>query len=72
MDQVRRHEGRLQVFDVRGRLIRTLVDASQKPGRYQARWDGHDASGRTVASGRYYYRLNVGFSAHTRGMLLLK
>ncbi len=63
---------RLQVFDVRGRLIRTLVDASLKPGRYDTRWDGHDAAGRPVASGRYYYRLNTGFSHLTRGMVLLK
>ncbi|HEU4726130.1 MAG TPA: FlgD immunoglobulin-like domain containing protein [Candidatus Eisenbacteria bacterium] len=63
---------RLQVFDVRGRLVRTLVDASQRPGRYDARWDGRDAGGRGVASGRYYYRLRVGNSSLSRGMLLLK
>jgi len=63
---------RLQVFDVSGRRVRTLVDAVTLPGKYEARWDGRDASGRTVASGRYYYRLDVGFRVLTRGVVLLK
>lgn len=63
---------RLRIFDVRGRLVRTLVDAAQSPGRYRAAWDGRDDQGRPVASGRYLYRLNVGFAAASRGMALVR
>lgn len=63
---------RLEIFDVQGRRVRTLVDASQAPGVYDARWDGRDDRGRAVASGRYYGRLRVGFRAFSRPLTLLR
>jgi hypothetical protein len=63
---------RVEIFDVRGRAVRRLVDAVQKPGRYEARWDGRDDGGALSASGRYYVRLTVGFTARTRGIVLVK
>jgi YVTN family beta-propeller protein len=63
---------RLHVFDVQGRKVRTLVDAAQKPGQYRVKWDGRDDAGTAVASGRYFYRLNVGFATFRRGMVLVK
>jgi hypothetical protein len=62
----------LRVFDPSGRLVRTLVDANQPPGIYRARWNGRTDRGRSVASGRYFYRLTVGNTIRTRGMVLLK
>jgi len=49
----------LKVYDISGRLIRTLVDEEQKPGFYTATWNGRDSSGRQVASGVYFYRLTA-------------
>ncbi len=47
----------LSVYDVGGRLVRTLVDEPQGPGYYSVVWDGRDESGRTVPPGVYFYRL---------------
>lgn len=51
---------RLEIFDVSGRRVRTLIDESQAPGFYRAVWDGQDEAGRSVASGVYYMRLEAG------------
>ena len=53
---------RLRIFDVNGRLVRTLVSGVQSPGPYTSIWDGRDDNGRGVASGNYFARLNVGKS----------
>ena len=62
----------LRVFDMSGRLARTLVDANQRPGVYTARWNGRNDRGLKVASGRYFYRLAVGNAVRTRTMTLVK
>ncbi|NNE09237.1 MAG: hypothetical protein HKN20_11805, partial [Gemmatimonadetes bacterium] len=49
----------LRVFDVRGREVTGLVDAMQARGEHFARWNGTNASGEEVASGVYFYRLEV-------------
>ena len=51
---------RLAVFDLAGRLVRTLVDESRPHGSFEAVWDGRDASGRDVGSGTYLARLECG------------
>jgi len=63
---------RLQVFDVEGRLVSTLVDQSMPPGRHRVRWDGLDSRGSPVATGTYFYRLTAGKRSLSRKMLLLK
>lgn len=71
-----RESGRvtLRIYDVAGRLVRTLVDEVQ-PARaegYTIDWDGRSDAGETVATGVYFYRLeSVGFH-QTRKMTLLK
>jgi hypothetical protein len=48
---------RLDVFDVRGRLVRTLLDAELAAGDHAVAWDGCDDLGRGAASGSYFCRL---------------
>jgi hypothetical protein len=48
---------RLRVYDVRGRLVRELVDAVLPGGRHRSAWDGRDARGTRAASGVYFFRL---------------
>ncbi len=62
----------LRVYDLRGRLVRSLVAAKQPAGPHVAHWDGRDDTGRTVASGVYLYRLDAGAFQRSRKMLLLK
>jgi hypothetical protein len=62
----------LLVYDVAGRLVRTLVDAVQPPGIHVLGWDGTDDRGSRVSSGVYFYRLRCNSEAQTRKMILLK
>jgi len=50
----------LDVFDLRGRRVRTLLDSVLPAGGHEAAWDGRDASGRDAASGVYFLRLVAG------------
>ncbi|HAD81511.1 MAG: hypothetical protein A2509_10485 [Candidatus Edwardsbacteria bacterium RIFOXYD12_FULL_50_11] len=63
---------RLNVYNISGQLVRTLVDAKQLPGYYNIAWNGRDNSGRPVSAGVYFYRLNAGDVDLTRKMVLLK
>ena len=64
----------LRVYDVDGKLVRTLVDGTQSPrvSEYQVAWDGRSDRGEAVASGVYFYRLVAGSYVATRKMVLLK
>lgn len=50
----------LVVYDVSGRLIKTLVSHEQKPGCYTILWNGEDNNGRKVSSGVYFIRFATG------------
>lgn len=63
---------RLSVFDHSGRVVRTLVDGDQSGGRYEVEWNGKNDRGNAVASGVYFYALNVGTQRMTRKLVLLK
>ena len=60
------------IYDVRGRLVRTLVAGELPAGIHEATWDGRDADGRTQAAGVYLARLDVGAESHTQRLVLLK
>ena len=62
---------RLEVFNVLGQPVATLVEGEQAAGEHVARWDGTDAAGRPAASGLYFYRLTVGGMQQTRRMVLV-
>jgi len=63
----------LRVYDLSGRLVRTLTDAEPvAAGRHTTPWDGQDDAGRDVASGVYFYRLETGEESLSRRMILLK
>jgi hypothetical protein len=62
----------LDIFDVRGRRVRRLVDAALDPGRHEIAWDGRDGRGDPVPSGVYIYSLRAGDRSAARKMILLK
>ncbi|MFQ5511848.1 MAG: FlgD immunoglobulin-like domain containing protein [Candidatus Krumholzibacteriia bacterium] len=62
----------LAVYDVAGRLVRTLVNEPTTAGTKRVTWDGRNRSGGRVASGVYFYRMRAGDFTRTRKMLLLK
>ncbi len=62
----------LRIYDLRGRLVRVLVDGRRNGGEHTVFFDGHNGSGRQLPSGVYLYRLISGEFTVTRKMLLLK
>jgi hypothetical protein len=56
----------LEVFDVSGRRVRTLVSSTRAPGRYRVQWDGLDSYGVQLARGIYLIRLTAGSEIDTR------
>jgi len=62
----------LKIYDISGRLIRTLVDEKRSVGYYACEWDSRDESGAMVASGTYIYRLIAGPFSSMRKVVVLK
>lgn len=63
---------RLSVFDMAGRLVRTLVDENMPQGSHETVWDGRDMSGREVGSGSYLARLEFGGRMETVRLSLVR
>jgi hypothetical protein len=69
----------LKVYDITGRLVRTLVDKEEKEGFYRRVWDGRDETQKPVSSGIYFVRLSAqetgsstGDYTSTKKMILLR
>jgi hypothetical protein len=62
----------IDVFDVLGRQVATLVDQVKEAGYYNVQWNARDYQDRPVASGMYIYRLQAGQFRSLLKMLLLK
>jgi hypothetical protein len=62
----------LRIYDVSGRLVRTLVDGPQAAGQKQVTWNGKDDLGRSVVSGVYFYRLEAPRYKKTLKMILIQ
>jgi len=62
----------LKIYNIRGQLVRTLVNEPRRAGTYLVSWDGKDESGNQVASGVYLYRLRADDFSQTKKMVLLK
>ncbi len=63
---------RIGVYDVRGRLVRNLVDGRFSPDRHVVVWDGRDDHGHPAAGGVYFYRLESGSRTQTRKMVRVR
>ncbi len=62
---------RLDIYTVDGRRVRTLVSESLEAGHHEVTWAGQDDSGRTVASGAYFYRLTAPDGQQQTGRMAL-
>lgn len=63
---------KLHVYDLQGRLVRVLIDQAQERGWHESLWDGRAGDGRSVASGLYFYKLQVGAETLTGKMSLIR
>jgi hypothetical protein len=62
----------MKIYNIKGQLVRTLVDEPKEAGNYQVIWDGKTDDGQDAASGVYFYELNVGDYSQTKKMIFLK
>lgn len=69
--QTRSHAS-IRIYNSLGQLVTTLFDEEKTPGGYAERWDGKDDRGVSVATGAYYYQLQVGDFVSSKKMLLIK
>jgi hypothetical protein len=63
---------KLNVYDISGKHIKTLVDSEQNTGSYEILWDGKDNEGKIVSSGIYFTKLIAGSFAEIKKVILLK
>jgi flagellar hook assembly protein FlgD len=70
--QASRERAELKIYDVSGRLVRTLVDGVKDGDRYVAMWDGRNDRGARVAAGIYFYKLRLGAKSMTKKMVLFR
>lgn len=62
----------LDIYDISGRRVKTLVNKNMDAGRYHIVLDGHDEYGNEVASGTYFYRIKTGSFRNIKKMVLLR
>jgi hypothetical protein len=63
---------RLQVYDVAGRLIRTLAWLAPGAGTHEVTWDGCNSNGKPMGAGVYFYRLEAGPLQATQRIVRLR
>lgn len=63
---------RIEVFDLRGRLVRRLFDGYREAGEHEAVWRGEDSNGQRAASGVYLIRMHGADKPLTHRVMLLK
>jgi hypothetical protein len=62
----------VDVYNVVGEKVTTLLDRFLSAGRYSVNWDGTNADGKPASSGMYFYRLKAGEFTDTKKMMLVK
>jgi len=63
---------RLEIYNLKGQKVRTLVNGPQNSGNYRVVFNSRDDSGKPLASGIYLYRLTTGTYSSTRKMMLME
>ena len=62
----------IQVFNILGQQVRTLVDGKKKAGQHTIQWDGNSRYGEPLGSGMYFYRIETDEFTETRKMVLVR
>ncbi len=62
----------IDVFNIKGQKVRTLINEQQEAGQHSVVWNGRDVANKACSSGIYFYRLKNGSYSKTRKMILLK
>ncbi|HOZ01986.1 MAG TPA: FlgD immunoglobulin-like domain containing protein, partial [Candidatus Syntrophosphaera sp.] len=62
----------IEVYNLKGQLVRTLIKESKAAGNHRIVFDGRDNAGQPLASGVYFYKMQAGKYSATRKMILMK
>jgi len=62
----------LSIYNLKGQLVKTLVNDTVNVGEHRVVWNGTDNNGQSVSSGVYFYRLTTNGHSETRKMMLMK
>jgi hypothetical protein len=63
---------KIEIYDLLGRLVKTLVNETKLSGKYSVIWNGEDDRGKAVSSGIYLYRLHSGSQVITKKLNTIK
>jgi hypothetical protein len=63
---------RLDIFNIKGQKVTTLVNSNLEKGQHQINWDGKDDNGKAVTSGIYYYKMTTKDFSNIKKMMLIK
>ena len=62
----------VDIFNVKGQLVKTLIDKHLYGGKHNVVWDGSDVENKQVGSGMYFYRVTVNGQQYSKQMIMLK
>ncbi len=62
----------VEIFNVKGQLVKTLVNDRYDAGNHSVIWSGNDDNGKTVVSGIYFYKMQTNSYSKTQKMILMK
>ncbi|HPS39245.1 MAG TPA: choice-of-anchor J domain-containing protein, partial [Candidatus Cloacimonadota bacterium] len=62
----------ISIYNLKGQLVKTLVNEVKDSGNHSVVWNGTDNSGRATSSGVYYYKMQAGKFSSTKKMILMK
>jgi len=65
-------KAKLSIYNIKGQLVKVLLEDNFAPGNYNVVWNGLDRNNQYVSSGVYFYRLETKNKVFTRRMMLLK
>ncbi len=63
---------RIEIYNIKGQLVKTLINEQKQPGAFSALWQGQDENGRNVSTGTYYVRMTAGNYQNTRKVVMIK
>ncbi len=64
--------GELDIFDINGRLVKSLMHGDMNAGRHTVQWDATANSGESVPSGVYFYKLTQNGRTESHKMVLMR
>jgi flagellar hook assembly protein FlgD len=62
----------LKIYNIKGELVRTLIEEYKPAGYHTVTWDGKNEDGMEVSSGVYFYRMVSGDFSSTKKMVMIK